>query len=36
MKLLDDREFEKQSNFETYQKLERSTRKKVEFGDGYI
>ena len=28
MKLLDDREFEKRSNFETYQKLEISTGKK--------
>ena len=36
MKLLDDREFERQSNFETYKKLEISTGKKVEFGNGHI
>ena len=36
MKLLDDREFEKQSNFETYKKLEISVGKKVEFGNGHI
>ena len=34
--LLDDRELEKQSNFETYKKLEISVGKKVEFGNGHI
>ena len=36
MPLLDDREFEKQSNFETYKRLEREREEKVEFGNGHI
>lgn len=36
MPLLDDREFEKQSNFETYKRLEKDMEEKVEFGDGHI
>ncbi len=34
--LLDDRELEKQSNFETYKRLEMIIEEKVEFGDGHI
>lgn len=36
MPLLDDREFEKQSNFETYKILEKDREEKVEFGNGHI
>ena len=34
--LLDDRELEKQSNFETYKRLEMIIEEKVEFEDGHI
>ena len=36
MPLLDDREFEKQSNFETYKIFEKDREEKVEFGNGHI
>ena len=36
MNLLDDRELEKQSNFETYKRLEMIIEEKVEFEDGHI
>lgn len=36
MKLLDDKEFEKELNFETYKKLERVRDEKVEFSNGHI
>lgn len=36
MALLYDREFEKNSNFETFKKLDKDMEERVEFGDGHI
>ena len=36
MSLLDDRNFEKHSNFETFKRLDKDMEEKIEFGDGHI
>lgn len=36
MALLDDRNFEKHSNFETFKRLDNDMEEKIEFGDGHI